>query len=76
MTWFCAEIMRYRDETLQPSSDNPQQWWKDREEKYPLLSTLVKYHLSPSYVRALRVFSKAGQIVSDRRALIKPKHVD
>ena len=73
-----AEIIQYKAEPLLHLSENPLQWWKDKEDNYPLLSILARYHLCvpATSVPSERVFSKAGQIVSDRRALIKPKHVD
>lgn len=72
------EILAYKSEPVVPLSDNPLLWWKERELRYPLLANVAKYYLCipATSVPSERVFSKAGQVVNDRRASIKPKHVD
>ena len=49
-----------------------------KECRYPMLANVAKYHLCipTTSVPSERVFSKAGQVVNDRRASIKPKLVD
>ena len=58
--------------------DNPLDWWRQHETHLPRLARLAKKYLSvPSTsVPSERVFSKAGQLVSARRAKLNPKNVD
>ena len=57
---------------------NPLEWWKAQCHALPELSKLARKFLCipATSVPSERVFSKAGEIVSKRRASIKPKHVD
>nr|CAI5850148.1 unnamed protein product [Callosobruchus analis] len=71
------EIRLYLEEGILGRSEDPLMWWKKRESLYPNLSNLAKRHLcAPSTsVPSERIFSKAGQIVSERRSRIKAKNV-
>ena len=72
------ELLAFKSEPIVPLSENPLLWWKQNELRYPLLANVAKYHLCipDTSVPSERVFSKAGHVVNDRRASIKPKHVD
>lgn len=75
----CSEEMtKYKDESLLPMEENPLDWWKLNEHRYPHLAKLAKCYLSipATSVPAERVFSTAGDILTDKRAALKPKHVD
>ena len=58
--------------------ENALHWWKNHEAHLPRLSKLAKKYLCipASSVPSERVFSKAGELVSTRRANLKPKNVD
>lgn len=71
------EIRQYCEEINLRRRDDPLTWWKSREAVYPVLSKLAKKYLSivGTSVPSERVFSKAGQLVSERRSRLKPKNV-
>lgn len=57
---------------------DPLEWWKKNSYLYPHISKQAKKYLSipGTSVPAERIFSKAGQIVSERRNRLKAKHVN
>ena len=57
---------------------DPLEWWKRNCHVYPHISKLAKKYLSipGTSVPAERIFSKAGQTVSERRNRLKAKHVN
>ncbi|XP_063068811.1 E3 SUMO-protein ligase ZBED1-like [Engraulis encrasicolus] len=73
-----AEMVAYRSEPPPPSDSNPLSWWKDRGQKYPKLGLLARGYLAicGTSVRAERVFSTAGNIVSKKRSSLEPEHVN
>lgn len=72
-----AEIRMYLKERNITRKENPLNWWKARELLYPTLSKLAKKYLCivATSVPSERVFSKAGQIITERRNRLKSKHV-
>ena len=58
--------------------EDPLAWWRDHEKHLPKLARLAKKYLAipATSVPSERVFSKAGQLVSARRANLNPKNVD
>ena len=59
-------------------TEDPLVWWNNHLEVLPFLSNLARKFLSVpgTSVPAERVFSKTGELISNRRSSIKPKHVD
>ena len=57
---------------------DPLQWWKKYSSLMPKLSKVAKKYLiiPATSVPAERVFSKAGELVSARRARLKKSNVD
>lgn len=72
------EMRRYTEEKPIPRDQDPLLWWKKNEETFPSLSKLARKHLGVigSSVPSERIFSKASQLVSDRRSAIKGKNVN
>ena len=58
--------------------ESPLQWWKDKCKSYPILGSFAKMCLGvqATSVAAERVFSSAGDIVSDKRPRLSSEHVD
>ena len=58
--------------------ENPLMWWENNTTIFPFLSKFAKKYMSipGTLVPAKRVFSKAGELISQRRSVIKPKHVN
>jgi len=56
---------------------DPLAWWRGRVNVYPRLSQLARRHLCmvATSVPSERVFSKSGQLISDRRSRLSPKNV-
>ncbi|XP_030760542.1 zinc finger BED domain-containing protein 1-like [Sitophilus oryzae] len=71
------EIQRYLEEPLLSRSVNPLEWWKINTYNYPYLSELVtvKFGTVATSVPCERMFSKSGQIISDRRNRISSNKV-
>lgn len=62
---------------LIPKSDNLLTWWKARQVVYESLTDIMKRRLCivAKSVPVERIFSKTGQIISERRNRLKPKKV-
>ena len=65
------EVHRYFEEPVISRSSDPLAWWKKNNGRLPCLMHVAKKYLciSGSSVPAERLFSKAGQLVSERRKL-------
>lgn len=63
------EVDKYLEECLQPRSQDPAKWWYTKREAYPTLYEIFKKRLCimPTSVPSERLFSKAGQIIVERR---------
>ena len=73
-----VELSRYIEGPLCDRKSDPLNWWKENEMNFPNIAKLAKTYLAipATSVPSERVFSKAGEIVSARRASIKSKNVD
>ena len=76
-----AEIKRYEAEEVkraQLSDVEPLQWWKQRVATYSYLSKLATKILSvtATSVPSERLFSSAGNLVSNKRSCLLPANVD
>lgn len=71
------EILKYRERDALELGGDVLQWWK-KQVDLPLLSALAKSYLSipATSVSSERVFSTAGDIVTAKRSLLHPDHVD
>ncbi|XP_061785007.1 E3 SUMO-protein ligase ZBED1-like [Nerophis lumbriciformis] len=63
------EVRAFVQEPLVPRSSNPLTWWQSRGVVYPRLSEIMKRRLCivATSVPSERIFSKMGQIISERR---------
>ena len=73
-----SEVASYRAEPKLPNDARPLDWWKLNSFRFPFLSMLATALLSvpATSVPTERVFSTAGDTVTQQRASLKPKHVD
>lgn len=64
------EIDRYLQEDYLPRCKDPLQWWEERKTIYPLLYGYMKKRLclAATSVPCERIFSKAGQIMIEKRS--------
>ena len=62
---------------LDPDS-NALEWWKENAERFPTLSRVARQLLCipATSVPSERIFSTAGNIVTKKRASLKPDNVD
>jgi len=71
------QVRQYVEEPFIGRRENPLAWWFARVKVYPRLSKLAlrNFCMVATSVPSERVFSKAGQLISDRRARLSPKNV-
>lgn len=72
------EMRRYAEEKVVPRNQDPLVWWRNHEQTFPTLSKLAKKHLgiTASSVPSERIFSKAGELISQRKNRLKGKNVN
>ena len=63
------EVQRYLEEPPIPRQEDPMKWWHDNAYNFPYLSAVVKqkFVVVCTSVSCETIFSKSGQILSDRR---------
>ncbi|XP_040582127.1 zinc finger BED domain-containing protein 4-like [Lepeophtheirus salmonis] len=71
------EVRSYLEEPLFQRSADPLNWWESRASVYPRLTYLMKLRLCivATSIPSERIFSKPGQIITDRRSQIRPSIV-
>lgn len=71
------EVNKYIQEPLLPRKENPIRWWNQRKQFYPRLYDLALARLCvmPTSVPSERIFSKAGQLITDRRCRLSGQKV-
>ncbi|XP_073979938.1 E3 SUMO-protein ligase ZBED1-like [Rhodnius prolixus] len=71
------ELDKYLAEPFLNREANPLDWWRERKDLYPRLYDVVLKRLSipATSVPCERIFSKAGQILVDRRNRLKSSNV-
>ena len=72
------EVKRYFEERNIDRKEDPLQWWKENGARFPHLMIMAKKYLAipGSSVPSERLFSKAGELISEKRSQLKPKNVD
>ena len=73
-----SEIYCYRHESCANYESNPLDWWKLNQHRFPLLARLAWKYLGipATSTPSERMFSTAGQIVTNWCANLKPSLVD
>lgn len=73
-----VEIDKYLQEGLIPRHDNPLKWWKDNQNVYPRLFELMKkrHCILATSVPCERIFSKAGQTITEKRSRLSSKNFE
>ncbi|XP_049893767.1 E3 SUMO-protein ligase ZBED1-like [Epinephelus moara] len=71
------EVRAYLQEPLVAKNEGPLKWWESRVPVYPRLSKLMakKLCVVATSVPSERIFSKTGQIISEKRSRLKPAKV-
>ncbi|XP_061734385.1 E3 SUMO-protein ligase ZBED1-like [Nerophis ophidion] len=77
-TYAYVEMRRYMEEKVIPRIEDPLVRWKKNENTFPMLNKVAKKYLGTiaMSVPAERLFSKAGEIISQRRNRIKAENVN
>lgn len=72
------ELDKYMDEEYLERQKDPLLWWKERKALYPRVYKLALKRLCivATSVPCERIFSATGQIINDRRTLLKPGKVE
>jgi len=73
-----AELDQFLSEPLISCEDDPASWWKMNMHRSPQLSPLAQKFLAPSptSVPSERLFSTAGDIISDHRCRLLPENAE
>lgn len=73
-----VEISIYFSEPLIPLKEDPLQWWKTNQQRFPLLAKTAKIYLCapPTSVPSERLFSTAGDIRSHTRNRMSPVNAE
>jgi hypothetical protein len=68
-----TELDKYIAGPMLPRTSNPLHWWNDRKALFPRLYPVVKTRVCvvATSVACVRIFSKAGQILSEKRSRMK-----
>lgn len=72
-----AEVQRYLNDSLLPRQECPNKWWRNHHFAYPNLRKVFQEHgcIIATSVPCERIFSKSGQLISDRRTNLQPAKV-
>lgn len=72
-----VEVQRYIDDKILHKAQSPLDWWKNNANSYPHLAILVRKKLNAlaTSVPCERLFSVAGNIISDRRTRLGVRKV-
>lgn len=70
-----SELSLYLKSPVLPIKDNPIKWWEEHKHTYSILAKIANKYLSvvATSVPSERLFSKAGQTVTQQRNRIKGK---
>ena len=73
-----AELSQYLSEPLLCHKDDPAMWWQMNRLRFPLLAKLARSFLGapPTSVPSERLFSTAGDVISDHRSSILPENAE
>lgn len=72
------EVQKYLSAEVVPRKEDPLLWWKSNKHAFPNLSEIVKQKccMVATSVPCERLFSKAGNIINERRTRISDKKVN
>ena len=72
------ELAQYQAEKKVSRTDNPLDFWNVNEHRFKTMAKLAcKYHrITATSVPSERLFSKAGNIVTNRHSSLAPKTID
>ncbi|XP_075156806.1 E3 SUMO-protein ligase ZBED1-like [Haematobia irritans] len=72
------ELNNYSHEKILDRKNDPIEWWQKHESLYPGLASIAKKYLPivATSVPSERVFSIAGQVISNRRNLLNSENVE
>ena len=73
-----VQIKRYFEGRVVDRKEDPLDWWKRNGQQFSHLAVVAQrfYAIPSSSVPSEQLFSKAGELISQRRCQLKPKNVD
>ncbi|XP_076059421.1 E3 SUMO-protein ligase ZBED1-like [Oratosquilla oratoria] len=73
-----VDMRRYLEEGIIARHEDPLRWWKNHSQSFPLLQEKAKHYLCipATSVPSERVFSRAGELISDRRNCLSDENVN
>jgi len=69
-------LRQYLESENLPVEDDPLNYWKNQNNKYFTVLTNKYFCVPASSVPSERMFSKSGQLISEKRSKLKPKNVN
>jgi hypothetical protein len=72
------EMLKYLAEGLLSRKEDPLEWWRINKHQYPNMASLARIYLAPppTSVPSERVFSTAGDVITDHRAKLLPENAE
>jgi hypothetical protein len=72
------ELNTYLAESLLPRTNDPLIWWQANQNRFPLLAPIARTYLAspPTSVPSERVFSTAGDVISEHRSRLLPSNAE
>ncbi|XP_076040518.1 protein polybromo isoform X4 [Oratosquilla oratoria] len=72
------DMRRYLEEGIIARHEDPLRWWKNHSQAFPLLQDKAKYYfcIPATSVPSERVFSRAGELFSNRRNCLSDENVN
>jgi hypothetical protein len=73
-----VQLSMYLKETLLPRTEDPLLWWNKNSQRFPNMAILAQTFLAspPTSVPSERVFSTAGDVVSEHRSSLLPENAE
>jgi len=72
------DIYLWETDVSRCSMDDPLEYWRFHHPKWPTLGKMVRRFLAPPETSVLseRIFSTAGDVISDRRSMLTPQNAE
>ncbi len=72
------ELQAFLQDPIIPPEECVLKWWATNAVRFPLVAHMARYYLAlpATSVPSEQLFSKAGQVITERRNRLKPEHAE